>query len=184
MGVFLLSSKRGAMSHMLQPTILLLKDGTDPSQGKPQLISNINACCAIVDTIRTTLGPRGMDKLIYTAGSNSFLISNDGATIMKNLEIVHPAARTLVDIARSQDEEVGDGTTSVVVLAGEFLNQSKQFVEDSVHPTIIIRGLRTACELAKKKINELSVKLDKEETGALRSMLEKCAGTALNSKLI
>mmetsp|Transcript_111174 Transcript_111174/g.166531 ORF Transcript_111174/g.166531 Transcript_111174/m.166531 type:complete len:547 (-) Transcript_111174:40-1680(-) len=172
------------MSHMLQPTILLLKDGTDTSQGKPQLISNINACCAIVDTIRTTLGPRGMDKLVYAPGTSNVTISNDGATIMRLLEIVHPAAKTLVDIARSQDEEVGDGTTSVVVLAGELLKQSKQFVEDSVHPTVIIRGLRIACELAKAKINELSVKLDKDKQGALRAMLEKCAGTALNSKLI
>jgi len=124
-----------------------------------------------------------MDKLVYGDGS-SVTISNDGATIMRLLEIVHPAAKTLVDIARSQDEEVGDGTTSVVVLAGELLKQSKQYVEDSVHPTTIIKGLRTACALAKKRINELSVKLNEEEEGALRSMLVKCAGTALNSKLI
>jgi len=169
---------------MLQPTVLLLKEGTDTSQGKPQLISNINACCAVVDTIRTTLGPRGMDKLIYTNGSNSLTISNDGATILKKLEIVHPAARTLVDIARSQDEEVGDGTTSVTVLAGELLKQSKQFVEDNVHPTVIIKGLRAACELAKKKINELAVDLSKADKSEIRSMLERCAGTALNSKLI
>merc|ERR1712130_753431 len=155
-----------------------------PSQGQPQLVSNINACCAIVDTIRTTLGPRGMDKLVYSEGGSGVTISNDGATIMRLLEIVHPAAKTLVDIARSQDEEVGDGTTSVVVLAGELLKQSKQYVEDSVHPTTIIKGLRTACTLAKKRINELSVKLNEEEEGALRSMLVKCAGTALNSKLI
>jgi len=172
------------MSHMLQPTILLLKEGTDTSQGKPQLISNINACCAVVDTIRTTLGPRGMDKLIYTAGSNSATISNDGATILKQLEIVHPAARTLVDIARSQDEEVGDGTTSVVVLAGELLKQSKQFVEDNVHPTIIIKGLRRACQLAKAKINELAVDLSAKDKAEIRKMLERCAATALNSKLI
>jgi T-complex protein 1 subunit eta len=87
-----------------QPSIIILKEGTDTSQGKAQLISNINACMAIVDTIRTTLGPRGMDKLIYEG--RSITISNDGATIMKLLDVVHPAARTLVDIARSQDEEV------------------------------------------------------------------------------
>merc|ERR1719282_2068654 len=81
-----------------------------------------------------------MDKLIVNAKGEA-TISNDGATIMRLLEIVHPAAKTLVDIARSQDEEVGDGTTSVVVLAGELLKQSKQYVEDSVHPTIIIKGL-------------------------------------------
>jgi hypothetical protein len=89
---------------MQQPSIIILKEGTDTSQGKAQLISNINACMAVVGTIRTTLGPRGMDKLIYEG--RNITISNDGATIMKLLDVVHPAARTLVDIARSQDEEV------------------------------------------------------------------------------
>lgn len=89
---------------MMQPSIILLKEGTDTSQGKAQLISNINACGAVADIVRSTLGPRGMDKLIHK--DNKVIISNDGATIMKNLEIVHPAALTLVDIARSQDSEV------------------------------------------------------------------------------
>ena len=88
------------------------------------MISNINACSAIVDAVRTTLGPRGMDKLIVDARGKA-TISNDGATIMKLLDVVHPAAKTLVDIAKSQDAEVGDGTTSVVILAGEFLKQCK-----------------------------------------------------------
>eukprot|EP00270_Netrium_digitus_P006851 TRINITY_DN1979_c0_g1_i4.p1 TRINITY_DN1979_c0_g1~~TRINITY_DN1979_c0_g1_i4.p1 ORF type:complete len:137 (-),score=22.71 TRINITY_DN1979_c0_g1_i4:36-401(-) len=93
------------MATMLQPQIILLKEGTDTSQGKPQLISNINACLAVVDAVRTTLGPRGMDKLIRD-DRGSTTISNDGATIMKLLDIVHPAAKTLVDIAKSQDAEV------------------------------------------------------------------------------
>lgn len=91
-----------------QPQIILLKEGTENSQGKPQLISNINACQAVVETVRTTLGPRGMDKLIVDQGGKS-TISNDGATIMKLLDIVHPAAKTLVDIAKSQDAEVSIG---------------------------------------------------------------------------
>ncbi len=89
---------------MMQPQIILLKEGTDSSQGKAQLISNMNACAAVADIVRTTLGPRGMDKLIHNQGK--VVISNDGATIMKNLEIVHPAAQTMVDIAKSQDSEV------------------------------------------------------------------------------
>jgi hypothetical protein len=88
-----------------QPQIILLKEGTDTSQGKPQLISNINACLAVVDAVRTTLGPRGMDKLIHD-DKGTTTISNDGATIMKLLDIVHPAAKILVDIAKSQDAEV------------------------------------------------------------------------------
>jgi len=168
---------------MLQPTILLLKEGTDTSQGKAQIISNINACCVIVDMIKTTLGPRGMDKLVYQ-GNGKATISNDGATIMKLLEVVHPAAKTLVDIAKSQDDEVGDGTTSVVVLAGELLKQAKQFIEDGVHSTIIIRGYRKACELAKEKIRELSVSIQNNKSDESRNLLIKCAATAMNSKLI
>lgn len=87
-----------------QPQIILLKEGTDVSQGKAQLISNINACIAVVDVVRTTLGPRGMDKLVHDDKGTT--ISNDGATIMKLLDIVHPAAKILVDIAKSQDSEV------------------------------------------------------------------------------
>ncbi|PNH10465.1 T-complex protein 1 subunit eta [Tetrabaena socialis] len=121
----------GGMMGM-QPQIILLKEGTDTSQGKAQLISNINACMAVVDTVRTTLGPRGMDKLIHD--SRGVTISNDGATIMKLLDIVHPAAKCLVDVSLAQDAEVGDGTTSVVILAGEFLKEAKPYIEEGVHP--------------------------------------------------
>ena len=108
---------------------------------------------AIVDTIRTTLGPRGLDKLVVD-NRGVTTITNDGATIMKLLEIVHPAVKTLVDIARSQDAEVGDGTTTVVLLCGEFLREAKPFIEDGVHPMNIIRE---ASELAVQKVKEVSV---------------------------
>ncbi|GJQ69362.1 putative assists the folding of proteins upon ATP hydrolysis [Trypoxylus dichotomus] len=168
---------------MMQPQILLLKEGTDTSQGKPQLISNINACQQVVDSVRTTLGPRGMDKLIVEKNGKA-TISNDGATIMKLLDIVHPAAKTLVDIAKSQDAEVGDGTTSVVLLAGEFLKQIKSFVEEGVHPRIIIKAVRRSLSLCLEKMNELAVKISKDNAQEFRALLEKCAATALNSKLI
>jgi len=132
------------MSYMLQPQIILLKEGTDTSQGKAQLVSNINACCAVAEAVRTTLGPRGMDKLVKTGAKVT--VSNDGATIMKLLDIVHPAAKTLVDISMSQDAEVGDGTTSVVLLAAEVLKQVKDFVEDGLHPRV--RGADFECERA------------------------------------
>lgn len=167
----------------MQPQIILLKEGTDTSQGKPQLVSNINACQSIVDAVRTTLGPRGMDKLIVDSKGKA-TISNDGATIMKLLDIVHPAAKTLVDIAKSQDAEVGDGTTSVVLLAGEFLKQLKPFVEEGVHPRIIIKAVRKALNLCVAQINELAFKIEKHDTEKHRALLEKCAATALNSKLI
>lgn len=115
-------------------------------KGTPQLLSNIAACLAIAGTISTTLGPRGMDKLIV-ANNGVATISNDGATILKLLEVVHPAAKTLVDIARAQDAEVGDGTTSVVLLAAELMRESKAFIEDGVSPHLIIKGYRKAAQL-------------------------------------
>lgn len=179
------------------------------------MISNINACQAVADAVRTTLGPRGMDKLVFDG--RKVTISNDGATIMKLLEIAHPAAKTLVDISMSQvseemiemneyvyiidfcerhpqspplssthntqDAEVGDGTTSVVLLAGEILKQLKSFVEEGVHPQIIMRNVRTAGKLAVQKIQDLSVPFDMT-TEEGNEMLLKCASTALNSKLI
>lgn len=140
---------------MIQPQLILLREGTDSSQGKPQLLSNISACINVADTVKSTLGPCGMDKLIHNG--RDVQISNDGATIMNLLEIVHPAAHCLVDIARAQDHEVGDGTTSVVVLAGEILKESKQCVEDGIAPQVIIKAYRNALAVALKTLDELSV---------------------------
>ncbi|ESN92287.1 hypothetical protein HELRODRAFT_186153 [Helobdella robusta] len=167
----------------MQAPIILLKEGTDTSQGKPQLISNINACQAIVDAVRTTLGPRGMDKLIVDNHGKA-TISNDGATIMKLLDVIHPAAQTLVEIAKSQDAEVGDGTTSVVLLAGEFLKLSKSFVEEGVHPQIIIRAFRRASLLACQKIKDIAVHIKDSDSKNHRQLLKRCASTALSSKLV
>ncbi|CAJ0957301.1 unnamed protein product, partial [Mesorhabditis belari] len=166
---------------MMAPPIILLKDGTENKQGKNQIISNINACCVVADAIRTTLGPRGLDKLIVNSKGET-TISNDGATILKLLDIVYPAASVMVDIAKSQDCEVGDGTTSVVVLAAEMMKRAKPFVEDGVHPQLLIRAFSKACEAAISKLNELAVKIDGPE--ALREMLVKCAATTLSSKLV
>lgn len=165
----------------MQPRIVLLKDGTDTSQGVGQLISNINACEAVTEILKTTLGPRGMDKLIHN--DSGVTISNDGATIISLLNVVHPAAMTLVDIAKSQDDEVGDGTTTVMLLAGELLKNCKMFVEDGVHPQTIIKGYRLACEIALEKIALISKKIATDPE-TVRDMLTKCAETALNSKLI
>jgi len=168
----------------MTPQVILLREGTDTSQGTPQLLSNINACLAVADAVRTTLGPCGFDKLIHAQGAEA-TISNDGATIMKLLSIVHPAAKTLTDIARSQDSEVGDGTTTVVLLASEFLKEAKPFVEDGVPVQAIIAAYRTAADLAISWVNKLAVSIGEGSTDAeKRAMLEKCAGTSLNSKLV
>ena len=167
------------MDAAFQPQIILLREGTDTSQGKGQIVSNINACQAVAESVKTTLGPRGMDKLVCDGHKTT--ISNDGATIMKLLDIVHPAAKTLVDISMAQDAEVGDGTTSVVLLAAEMLKEVKGFVEDGLHSSIIIKGLRESCKLALETIRSIMVT---HEGDAFRQLLERCAGTALNSKLI
>ena len=122
----------------------------------PQLLANISACSAIAETVSTTLGPRGMDKLIVDDRGNA-TISNDGATILKLLDVVHPAARTLVDIARAQDAEVGDGTTSVVLLAAELLRQVRGMIEEGMSPHVIIKGYRKAAALAIARLRELAV---------------------------
>ena len=170
-----------------QPQIILLKEGTDTSQGLPHVISNINACMAVADVVRTTLGPRGMDKLMYnTSPSGGVTISNDGATIMKMLDIVHPAAKTLVDISLSQDAEVGDGTTTVVLLAAEFLKQIKPFLEEGVHPRLVMKSIREASVLAVKAVKEMAVDIfaDAGSDAERKELLKKCAMTSLNSKLV
>ncbi|MBW0530933.1 hypothetical protein O181_070648 [Austropuccinia psidii MF-1] len=167
----------------LQPQIILLREGTDTSQGTPQLLSNINACLAVSQTVASTLGPRGMDKLIVGTNGDA-TISNDGATIMKLLEVVHPAAKTLVDIARAQDAEVGDGTTSVVLLCAELLKQSRAYIEEGVSPHIIMKGYRKACQMAVQKVNELAITVDKTDHEKFRDLLIKCASTSMSSKLI
>ncbi|KIP11784.1 hypothetical protein PHLGIDRAFT_83108 [Phlebiopsis gigantea 11061_1 CR5-6] len=167
----------------MQPTVVLLKEGTDSSQGKPQLLSNISACLAISETLASTLGPRGMDKLIVNERGEA-QITNDGATILKLLDIVHPAARTLVDIARAQDAEVGDGTTSVVLLAAQLLKEVRNYIEEGVSPHIIMKGYRKACQLAIDRIKEIQVTVDKSDSERFHSLLLKCASTSMSSKLI
>ena len=144
------------------------------------MITNINACLAVQDTIRATLGPYGGDLLLVDANGKQ-TITNDGATVMRLLDIVHPAARILTDIARSQDAEVGDGTTSVVVLAGEILKEVKEFVEQGASTQTIIKGLRRASAMAINKIKEISVSTNE---GNKYENLRKLAATAMSSKLI
>ena len=147
-------------------------------QGLPQLISNINACQAVADTVRTTLGPNGRDKLVTTT-TGKVTISNDGATLLQLLEIAHPAAQTLVDISQSQDAQVGDGTTSVVLLAAQILTQLKPLLEEGVPAPIVLRHLRQAGDLAVAQ-----VQASKIDSPSLDTILLKTARTALNSKLI
>uniref|UniRef100_A0A286XKQ4 T-complex protein 1 subunit eta n=1 Tax=Cavia porcellus TaxID=10141 RepID=A0A286XKQ4_CAVPO len=150
---------------MMPTPVILLKEATDSSQGILQLVSNISACQVIAEAVRTTLVP--------TAWTRKATISNDGATILKLLDVVHPAAKTLVDTAKSQDAEVRDGTTSVTLLAAEILKFA---------PQIIIQAFCTATQLAINKIKEIAVTVKKQDKVEQRKLLEKCAMTALSSQ--
>jgi T-complex protein 1 subunit eta len=167
------------MARLIRPPIILLREGTDQSQGLGQLISNINACHAIGEILASTLGPRGMDKLIHNGGKRA-IVTNDGATVMRELDIVHPAASLLVEVAKSQDEEIGDGTTSVVVLSCSLLDAVRPYLEENVHPQFISRCFRNALSTAISKLNEIAVSID----GSQRDILKRCAMTTLRSKLV
>ena len=129
------------MQQAFQPQVILLKEGTDTSQGKSQIVSNINACQAVAETVKTTLGPRGMDKLIFDGKQTT--ISNDGATIMKLLDIVHPAAKTLVDIVWLRMPKWGNFCSD----SGRNFEECEAIHRDGLHPPVI-RGVRQSCALA------------------------------------
>lgn len=162
------------------PTIVVLKEGTDSSQGRGHTISNIGACIAVADTLGPTLGPMGSDVLVVDANKKA-TISNDGATIIRLLDVVHPVAKVLVDISKSQDAEVGDGTTSVTLLAAELLREAKNFVQDNVSTQVISRGYRRALKEALKHVNnKCAVTVDVTDDESLR----RCAATAMSSKIV
>lgn len=162
----------------IAPQIVLLREGADTSQGKEQIIANINACLEIVSIIKTTLGPRGRDKLIIDKKGKA-TVSNDGATIMSKMEIAHPCVKLLVDLSRTQDAEAGDGTTSVVVLTGEILKELSILIREGYAPTMLISGIKEAIPFVLKKIKEMEYNFEGN-----REILKKCALTAINSKLI
>ncbi|RLE82466.1 MAG: thermosome subunit [Thermoprotei archaeon] len=171
---------------MAQPTTrrtaipaLILKEGTTRTVGDEARRTNILAARIIAETLASSLGPRGMDKLLVDA-FGSATITGDGATILKEMDVQHPAAKMLVEVAKAQDEEVGDGTTSVVVLAGELLKNAGDLLDENIHPTIIISGFKKAMEYSLKIVDEIAVKVDPLE----RETLKQVAATALASKVV
>lgn len=157
--------------------IFILPEGTLRTTGRDAQSNNIMAAKAVADSVRTTLGPKGMDKmLVDTIGDVT--ITNDGATILKEMEIEHPAAKMIVEVSKTQEDEVGDGTTTAVILAGEFLKKSEALFEHNIHPTMIIKGYRLAKQKALEILDSLGepVKLEDKET------LEKIALTAMTGK--
>lgn len=159
--------------------ILILKEGTERKQGKDAQKNNIAAAKAVAEAVRTTLGPKGMDKMLVDS-LGDVTITNDGATILDTIDIEHPAAKMIVEVAKTQDDKVGDGTTTSVIISGELLNLAQELMDQSVHPTIIIRGYRKALVKSKEILKELATKIDIND----KETLLKVAGTSMNSKLI
>ena len=158
--------------------ILILKEGTEREKGREAQYNNIRAAMAIADAVRSTLGPKGMDKMLVDS-MGDVVITNDGVTILKEIEVEHPAAKMIVEVAKAQDEECGDGTTTAVVLAGELLKNAMDLIEQDIHPSVIAEGYRLAskkaCEILEKIAIE--VKPDDEE------LLKRIAETAMTGKV-
>lgn len=130
-------------------TIFILPEGTNRSVGRDAQRNNILAGKVLAETVRTTLGPKGMDKMLVD-GLGDIVVTNDGVTILKEMDIEHPAAKMLVEVAKTQEDEVGDGTTTAVIIAGELLKKSESLLDQDIHPTIIAMGYRQAAEKAQE----------------------------------
>jgi len=157
--------------------IYILREGSQRTAGRDAQRSNIMAAKAVAGAVRTTLGPKGMDKmLVDTMGD--VVITNDGVTILKEMDIEHPAAKMMVEIAKTQDQEVGDGTTTAVVLAGELLKQAEDLLEQEIHPTVIAAGYRAAADKSIEILRGLAVEVSAKD----KDLLRKIAITAMTGK--
>src|SRR5215469_6222197 len=165
---------------MLQGTpILVLKEGTERDRGKGATSNNIAAARAIADAVRSTLGPRGMDKMLVDS-MGDITITNDGVTILKEVDVEHPAAKMLVEVAKTQDQQCGDGTTTAVVIAGELLKRAEALIEQNIHPTIISQGYRLASQKALEVLNGISLPVKIED----KELLREIGYTAMASKSV
>jgi chaperonin GroEL (HSP60 family) len=159
--------------------VLILKEGTSRSRGKEAQRNNILAARVVGDTIKTTLGPRGMDKMLIDS-LGDITITNDGAAILKEIDVEHPAAKMMVEVAKTQDDMVGDGTTTVVVLAGELLKKAEELLEQDIHPTVIVSGYRKAALKAMDVLDKTAKTVNLED----RETLKKVAVTSMRSKAV
>jgi len=169
--------------------VIVLKEGTTRSYGREALRNNITAARALAEILKTSLGPRGLDKMLVDSFGD-ITVTNDGATIVKEMEVQHPAAKLLVETAKAVDAEVGDGTTTAVVLAGELVGKAEDLLDQNIHPTIIIEGFKKAANKAIEILDEIAVKLDigdiekPEEREKTKKELYKIAYSALASKYL
>jgi thermosome len=159
--------------------IIILKEGTERNRGSDARNANIQAARIVAEVVKGSLGPKGMDKMLVDSFGD-VTITNDGATMLKKMDVQHPAAKMMVEVSKTQDDEVGDGTTTVVVLTGELLGKAVELMDKKVHPTVVIDGYRDAQEQALKFLEEFSIKVDPRDRGTLK----KVAMTSLASKLV
>jgi thermosome len=159
--------------------IIILKENVERNRGKEAQRSNITAAKAIAGAVRTTLGPRGMDKMLV-GSTGDIVITNDGATILGEIAVQHPGAKMVIEVARTQDDEVGDGTTTAVILVGALMEQAEVMLEQGIHPTVIAEGYRLGMKKSLEILNSLSLKVDPTD----RKTLLKIADTAITGKSI
>jgi len=159
--------------------VLILKEGTARRRGKEAQRNNIMAARIISEVLRTTLGPRGMDKMLIDS-LGDITITNDGAAILDEVEVEHPAAKMMVEVAKTQDDMVGDGTTTAVVLAGELLRRAEELLDQNIHPTVVVSGYRKATQVAVDTLDKLGTKVDIND----RETLRKVALTSMASKAV
>ena len=159
--------------------VLILREGTKRDKGKDAQFNNIAAARTIADAVRSSLGPRGMDKMLVDS-IGDVVITNDGVTILKEMDVQHPAAKMLVEVAKTQDQEVGDGTTTSVIIAGELLKKSLDLIDSNVHPTIIAAGYRLANEKAQEILKGVAKKVSLQD----EALLEQIAETSMISKQV
>src|ERR1700745_2415463 len=167
--------RRIQMSATVQP-VIILKEGSGESRGREAQRNNITAAKLIAEVVRTSLGPRGMDKMLVDS-LGDVTITNDGATILKEIDVQHPAAKMMVEVAKSVDNEVGDGTSSSVIFAGSLLEKAEQLISKDVQPSAIVDGYTAAAEQSLSILNKIAVKVDVND----RNTLIKIAKTSMDS---
>ncbi|MHA2095735.1 MAG: TCP-1/cpn60 chaperonin family protein, partial [Candidatus Hodarchaeales archaeon] len=146
--------------------VIILKEGSERSRGRDAQRNNIQAAIAVADAVRSALGPRGMDKLLVDS-LGDVVITNDGATILDEIDVQHPAAKMLVQVAKVQDQEVGDGTTTSVIVAGELLKRAEKLLDQKIHPTVIIGGFKLASDKAVEILKSIANKVDPDDIESL-----------------
>ena len=167
------------MAYMTGQPVLILKEGSTRSRGRDARRSNMMAAQIIAEVLKSTLGPRGMDKMLIDS-LGDITITNDGATVLDEIDVQHPAAKMIIEVAKTMDDEVGDGTTTAVIFAGELLKKAQDLLDQNIHPSIIIAGYQKAAERALETLDKLALDVDMED----KETLMKLATTSLRSKAV